>query len=264
MHPLVKAAMAVAAISAVGLFAPPKRPASLPPALAPVASSPTLVALPCGDRSIPEGDVCVPLPAPASARHVEARGAAPPRRTNEAIPRRPDRPEDPASIILPLPSDVPILFGFDIPKEADDEASRTNDLAVDLGADRGTEVKLAALEGQKGPAEVVAVGDLVGKTVVTLHNVEEGGRSRQYLVFYGRLDAAAPDVAIDSKLEAGEAVGFVGDSGTPGFVHLHLEVRLVRDDIDVRPLDMKRLLEQPVSIPVDARNAFARVASEAP
>jgi murein DD-endopeptidase MepM/ murein hydrolase activator NlpD len=110
--------------------------------------------------------------------------------------------------------------------------------------------------GQSSQAEVVAAGDLFGHTVVTLHHVDEGGRARQYLVFYGRLDAIAPDVAADKKLDAGDLIGFVGDSGTPGFVHLHLEVREVRDEIDVHPLDIAHLLDQAVSIPVDARNVF--------
>jgi murein DD-endopeptidase MepM/ murein hydrolase activator NlpD len=218
-----------------------------------------LMALPCPSRSIPEGDVCVPLP--AEAHHVAVgkpskRDVSPARQAHEMIPRRPDRPADASKLTLPLPAEVPVLFGFDKPGDPEDEASRSDDAAVDFGADRGARVVLAPLVGQSAQAEVVAAGDLFGHTVVTLHHVDEGGHARQYLVFYGRLDAIAPDVAADKKLEAGDLIGFVGDSGTPGFVHLHLEVREVRDEIDVHPLDIAHLLDQAVSIPVDARNVF--------
>jgi murein DD-endopeptidase MepM/ murein hydrolase activator NlpD len=255
MHPLVKAAIAVAVLSAVGALARPRKVTTSARMPSASASARALVALPCPSRSIPEGDVCVPLPAEDRGRGGK-RDMSPARVAHEMIPRRPDRPEDPTRLSLPIPSEVPILFGFDRPGDPEDEASRKNDASVDLGADRGTEVKLAPLVGQSGQAEVLAVGDLFGHTVVTLHRTEEGGHARTYLVFYGRLDAVAPDVAAEKKLDAGDVIGFVGDSGTPGFVHLHLEAREVRDEIDVHPLDMAHLVDQAVSIPVDARNVF--------
>jgi hypothetical protein len=120
-------------------------------------------------------------------------------------------------------------------------------------------VKVVTLDGQDGKAEVVALGDLFGKTAITLHHVGEGSHQRQYLVFYGRLDAFGPGIATDKTLDGGEVVGFAGDSGTPGQVHLHLEIRQVREDLDVHPLEIGRLDDQSVSIPTDVRNVLPKL-----
>ncbi len=258
MHPVVRAAAAVAVLSAIGMLEAPRR---APVAPAPTASvAPGLASMSCGPRSIPEGEVCVPLPGPdeplgpASADRRRATAA----RSHDLIPRRPDRPADPLAIRYPLASPVRLLyFGFDASSaEPDDEASALTEGAVDLAAERGAPVKVVALDGQDGKADVIGLGDLYGSTVVTLHAVTENGRKRHYLVFYGRLDAFGPDVAVDRAVDDGAIIGFAGDSGTPGVVHLHLEIRQVRDDLDVHPLELARLADQAVSIPCDVRNVL--------
>ncbi len=255
MHPLVIGAISVAALSFVGSFAKERRFAAAPSA--PNHASPTNARppLPCPPRSIPEGTACIPLPKEAgdpTKKHAQK----PNLRTHEAIPRRPDRPADLARLTLPLPPETTVAYAPDMSLDAEDPASREDDVAVDLAGDRGAEVKLVPLAGETGRAEVLAVGDLFGKTVVTLHHVTEGGQDRTYLVFFARLDAVAPDIAAEKKLDPGDTIGFVGDSGTSGFVHLHVEIRQVRPDIDVRPLDIAHLVDQAVTIPVDVRNLF--------
>lgn len=254
MPAVVKGAVAVAALSALGIWLVPR---TTPPggatgsASAPIASA---TALACGPRAIPEGTVCIPLPPPPGA----TAGARKPirDRVNESIPRRPDRPESPMGLSFPLDGPPIILFGFDTATDPEDVESQKNPVAIDLSAERGEEVKAVALRGQKGAGEVIAMGELHGKTLAVLHAVEEGGRKRQYLALYSRLDAFAPDLKVDDKVKEGEAIGYTGDSGTTGFVHLHFEVRQVRDEIDVRPLDMARLVDQSVSIPIDLRNVL--------
>lgn len=203
----------------------------------------------------------MPLPAadePLAAAAADKRRTPRSDRPHELIPRRPDRPSDPLGVVYPLPSPVRLLyFGLDTPgAEPEDEASALTEGAVDISASRGAPVKVAHLDGQDGKAEVVALGELFGSTAVTLHSVSESGRKRQYLVFYGRLDAFGPDVAIDKTIDDGAIVGFAGDSGTPGMVHLHLEIRQVRDDLDVHPLELARLGDQSVSIACDVRNVL--------
>lgn len=256
MHPLVRAASAVAVISAIGAFEPLKTAPPHAPHAA-QAGAPALTQMGCGPRSIPEGDVCVPLPASADAlapaNESRGRGERAPK-GRELIPRRPDRPADGTALRYPV--EGPILFGFDDTLRPEDEASEATLGALDIGSTRGAGVKVVELVGQTKKAEVVGMGELFGRTVVTLHTVSEGGHDRQYLVFHGRLDAFAPDLAPGKELASGDPVGFAGDSGTPGQVHLHLEVRQVRSDLDVRPLELGRLGDQSVSIPCDPRNVF--------
>ena len=83
---------------------------------------------------------------------------------------------------------------------------------------------MLALEHQEGDAEVVYVGSLFGTTVITRHTLREGGQLRDYVLLFGHLDAAAPGVTPGTHLKEGDVVGFVGDTGSPELVHLHLEV----------------------------------------
>lgn len=254
MPAVVKGAMVVAALSALGIWIVPRT--SPPQGVAASATTPSAsaTALGCGPRAIPEGTACVPLPPPPGATAPGKRAVR--ERVNESIPRRPDRPESPMGLLYPLEGPPIILFGFDTATDPEDVESQKNPTSVDLSAERGEEVKSIPLRGQKGLAEVIAMGELFGKTLVALHEVEEGGRKRQYLAIYSRLDAFVPDMKVEQKLKEGEPVGYTGDSGTTGFVHLHFEVRQVRDEIDVRPLDIVRLCDQAVSIPIDLRNVL--------
>ena len=121
---------------------------------------------------------------------------------------------------------------------------------------KGTPVKLVPLEHQQGDADVVYAGPLFGTTVVTRHTLREGGQLRDYLILYGHLDAAAPGVIPGAHLKEGDVVGFVGDTGSPELVHLHLEARRVRDGVDVRKKSPGQLLETSVSVVCDPRNVL--------
>ena len=123
--------------------------------------------------------------------------------------------------------------------------------AIDIAVARGTPVFVPKLEHQDGPAEVVYVGPLFGTTVVTLHSLREGAALREYLVLFAHLDAAAASVVAGKRVGADEPIGFVGDTGAPGLVHLHLEVRRVRAGVDVRAL--VRLSEGAGALVNDAR-----------
>jgi hypothetical protein len=123
-------------------------------------------------------------------------------------------------------------------------------------ADRGKQVHVLALERQTGGADVAFVGDLFGVTVVTSHLLGEPERQHRYVVVHGHLDRPGPGVVQGAKLAAGEVLGFVGDTATPGVVHLYLEVRQVRDGIDLASVDLSRLADASITIAVDPRNVL--------
>jgi murein DD-endopeptidase MepM/ murein hydrolase activator NlpD len=199
----------------------------------------------------------------------------------EEIPRRPDRPADYGAYRYPVPcgaeddggtQDDPraparaargrcVVSGYDLDRSDEEQrrAPRLRDVghgAVDLPERRGTPVVLLALEHQEGNAEVVYVGPLFGTTVVTRHTVREAGRLRDYLLLFGHLDAAAPGLSPGSAVREGDVVGLVGDSGSPGLVHLHLEVRRLRDGVDVTKLAPSALVDGTESIVCDPRNVL--------
>jgi murein DD-endopeptidase MepM/ murein hydrolase activator NlpD len=222
---------------------------------------------------VPEGDACVPLPpAGAPLDAADPLAAAPgahrsPRRgweTYEQIPRRPDRPAEVSKYLLPIgsPEHVPeVLSGYDLDRPAAEQRHGaafhdTGHGGIDLSGERGEPVKVVALEHQEGDAEVVYVGDLFGTTVVTQHLVRESGRLRAYVVLYGHLDHAPGELTPGAHVKAGDVVGFVGDTGSPGIVHLHLEVRQVRDGVDLAKVAPRRLVEQSVSVVCDPRNVL--------
>jgi murein DD-endopeptidase MepM/ murein hydrolase activator NlpD len=132
---------------------------------------------------------------------------------------------------------------------------------VDLPQKRGTPVKLVALEHQQGDADVLYTGPLFGTTVVTRHTLHEGGQLRDYVVLYGHLDAIAPGLGAGAELKDGDLVGFVGDTGSPELVHLHLEARRVREGLDIVQRVSKSgpadLLADDVSVVCDPRNVLA-------
>lgn len=296
MHPLVRGAAAAAVLSALGSFDRPKprpEPIVVPPAMAVSAASAAaasasaakgsktgpsgvegLAAL-CGPRTIPEGSTCVPLPAlgtelePAAEPLVPQENAHP---TLEAgrglqvydhIPRRPDRAADPAAYQYPIgvPGEpLHFLSGYDLDRPGSEQrrtASAVGHGGVDIAAERREEVKVAVLEHQEDQAEIAFVGDLFGITVVTSHAVREADRMRQYAVIYGHLDHARDGLSPGDRLDPGEVIGFAGDSGSPGIVHLHLEIRQVRDGVSLPSIELKTLVNNAVSIPCDPRNVLA-------
>lgn len=252
MHPLIRGAAASAVLFALSSLDPPRAPA--PPAIVPPAGAARAltpgapvagVAALCPPHTLPEGDACIPLPAPAPAASLEPRG-------DQHLPRRPDRPAEADAYRYPVgpPDGSPALIGgFELSPEGEPRPG-----VVDLVATKGERVALTSLEEQEGEAEVAFVGKLSGITVGTLHRVREGDRLHRYLVLHGHLERPGPGVVQGARLRAGDVVGFAGDSGTPGQVHLRLEVRKIREGTVLERLEPKRLLDPAFTVPSDPRN----------
>jgi hypothetical protein len=285
MHPLIRAALVCVGFAALGSRAPAQPIAASRGPSSSVGSGTvaehgdalnaehawTTLSAFCEPGTLPDGDVCVPIPegdpgggdelfAEPGAHH-DKRGRY---QAYDQIPRRPERPADYASYRYPVPIVGAALamsgYDLDLPEGAQRQGRRFSQVGhggVDLAAPRGTEVHLVALEHQEGAAEVVFVGKLFGTTVVTRHALREGGRLRDYVVLYGHLDGAASGVQGRAlRLDDGALIGFVGDTGSPGIVHLHLEVRRVRDGIDVTHVSPDRLVANETTIVCDPRNVL--------
>jgi murein DD-endopeptidase MepM/ murein hydrolase activator NlpD len=181
----------------------------------------------------------------------------------EDIPRRPERPNRYGYYRYPveLSDNTGLLSGFDL-DQPDAYQRRGGKLpavghgGIDLAARRGTEVRLVSLEHQQGEADVLYVGPLIGNTVVTRHSVRESGTLREYLVFYGHLQAPASGLERGAVVSEGAVLGYVGDSGSPGAVHLHLEIRQVRSNVDSQSLVRGELLLNARTIVCDPRNVL--------
>ena len=182
----------------------------------------------------------------------------------DEIPRRPERPNK--YRLYRYPVDVSknaefLMGGFDL-NLPDTDQRRGGKLrlvghgGVDIAARRGTEVRLVALEHQQGDADVLFVGPLIGNTVVTRHQVRESGTMREYLVFYGHLEAPASGLIRGMTVPEGTVVGFVGDSDSPGAIHLHLEIRQVRTSVDSQGLARGELLVNARTVACDPRNVL--------
>jgi hypothetical protein len=223
----------------------------------------------CPEGTLPDGPICVhiatsdgdgALLVPTKNAHREPRG----RWTEyEQIARLPERPAEYGKYRYPIPTgDHPVVSGYDLDLPDRDQRrgrrlSHTGHGGVDLPSPRGTPVKLVALEHQQGPAQVLYAGPLFGQTVVTHHTVREAGVVRDYVVLHGHLDSIAQTATPGAELEDGALVGAVGDSGSPGIVHLHLEVRRVREDQDLRKVPAgAALIAESVSVVCDPRNVL--------
>jgi murein DD-endopeptidase MepM/ murein hydrolase activator NlpD len=273
MHPLIRAAPVVLLVSALGSRAETgEKNRAEPRVLAPKEEGTAGLSAVCPAGSLPDGDVCVPFPtdddlggdelSAFGAAHHDKRGRL---RTYEQIPRRPDRSAEYGAYRYPVPigsSGKLQMSGYDLDLPEDEQRrgrqfSHVGHGGVDLAAPRGTEVRVVALEHQEGDADVIFAGKLFGTSVVTRHTLREGGRLRDYIVLYGHLDRTAEGLAPGSTSVAdGAVVGYVGDSGSAGVVHLHFEARRVRDGIDLRKIPPERLVANEVSIVCDPRNVL--------
>lgn len=272
MRPLLRLALAAASALAITRLAD----RSLPPRLAfaePGGASPNAAAppqAPCPAGALPDHGACIPVPttpvedAPspevAENAHHDRSGRLV---RYEHIPRRPERPADYRKYRLPIPIQDDQSFarsGYDLDLP-DAEQRRGASLkavghgGIDLAAPRGTRVVAIRLEHQLGDAEVLFAGELFGTTVVTRHSVSEAGSPRDYLILHGHLERAAALHAGDAA-PPGTLLGFVGDTGSPGAVHLHFEVRRVRDDIQLRELGPRELVNNARTIACDPRNVL--------
>lgn len=226
----------------------------------------------CPPGTAPDNGSCVHLVggaedgplAPARANiHREKSGRL---KEYEQIPRLPDRPADYDAYRYPIPPGLPggrhVVSGYDLDRP-DQQQRRGRTLrhvghgGVDLPQAKGTPVKLVTLEHQEGDAEVLYTGPLFGTTVVTRHTLREGGRLRDYVVLFGHLDAIAQGVTAGMSLKDGELVGAVGDTGSPSLVHLHLEIRRVREDVDLAKTPAGPMLAtDAISVVCDPRNVL--------
>jgi murein DD-endopeptidase MepM/ murein hydrolase activator NlpD len=102
---------------------------------------------------------------------------------------------------------------------------------------------------------VLYSGPLFGTTVLTRHTVREGGHPRDYLMLLGHLDTVAAGVHPGTTIREGDLVATVGDSGSPSLVHLHLEIRRVREGIDLGHVPAgPPMLAEAVTVVCDPRN----------
>lgn len=223
----------------------------------------------CPSGMLPDGNACVRLPdddegAPETESYLNAHHD---RRGRwivyDQIPRRPDRPADYDAYRYPVPCERGcVVSGYDLDRP-DDGQRRSWRLryvghgGVDLAEPRGTPIALVTLDHQEGDAEVVYVGPLFGTTVVTRHTLRDGGRLRDYILLFGHLEAPAPGLRVGEHLKTGDRIGTVGDSGSPGIVHLHLEARRVRDGVDIAKLAPSAMIANENSVVCDPRNVLA-------
>jgi murein DD-endopeptidase MepM/ murein hydrolase activator NlpD len=222
----------------------------------------------CPTGSLPDLDVCVRVPqddddAPESEAlenaHHDKRGHW---IVYDQIPRRPERPADYDAYRYPVPCEHGcVVSGYDLdrPDEMQRRGRKLSHVghgAVDLPQKKGTPITMVALEHQQGDAEVVYVGPLFGTTVITRQTLREGGQLHDYVLLFGHLDAPAPGLTVGAHLKEGDVAGFVGDTGSPELVHLHLEARRVRDGVDVGKLAPGAMIANENSVVCDPRNVL--------
>ncbi|OQB19022.1 MAG: hypothetical protein BWY17_00182 [Deltaproteobacteria bacterium ADurb.Bin207] len=272
MRPVVRAAVAVAGLSAISAWS---YRFSVPRHITVVTTidnhdgSPLSSLCPAG--FLPDSTQCVPFPPMGDENQQPglSKGVNTPRdpsgtwKIYEQIPRRPDRPAPYEAYRFPFDPRLPILVlrGYDetrldTEKPSGQDLSTKNRLGIDLDVPRGTPVYALQLPFQQGNAEVVFVGILFGKTVATRHTLLESGKNRDYLLIYGHLDQTATGLAPGAEAAAGTWLGTVGDSGSEGRVHLFLEVRQVRENTEHSLLLSSALVDFTVSIACDPRNVL--------
>jgi murein DD-endopeptidase MepM/ murein hydrolase activator NlpD len=230
----------------------------------------------CPPGMFPDDVICVHLPNDEDgAQEGEVVGNIHRLRTGrwasyDQIPRRPDRPADYDAYLYPIPPGIPggksVISGYDLDKPNEQQRRgptlrATGHGGVDLPQAKGTPIRMLPLEHQRGDADVIYVGPLFGTTVVTRHMVLEGNQLRPYLLLFGHLDAPAFGLSPGAHLEEGALVGYVGDTGSPELVHLHLEARRVQEGVEVTPdfaskVGPSGLLSNDTSIVCDPRNVL--------
>lgn len=225
----------------------------------------------CPTGTAPDGEACVHLTVIEDGPVAEARANAHRERsgrwtTYEQIARLPDRPADYDAYRYPIPPGLPgghhVVSGYDLdlPDAKQRRGPRLKHVghgAVDLPQTKGTPVQMLALEHQEGDAEVLYAGALFGTTILTRHALREGGQLRDYVMLLGHLDAITPGVTVGSTLKEGQVVGAVGDTGSPSLVHLHLEIRRVREGVDLARVPAGApMIADNVTVVCDPRNVL--------
>jgi hypothetical protein len=242
MPPLVRAGLAAALLATLSVMTDrPARTVRVGGAARPAGSQAELSAL-CPRGTLPDGEVCVPVP----PREQAARETEPPsgrtRAEHDRIERRPDRPADFAKYRLPTEL---------APKSTPD--------GTRFLAGRGARVELVRLEHQEGDAEVLHVGELAGvpgKAIVTLHFVRDTGGLREYLAIFSNLERIETGVARGKKVRDRQALGVVGDTGSPGSPALDYEIRRLRAAVAGRSLAPEDFVADARTVGCDARNVL--------
>lgn len=271
LSPHVRAALAAGLLSALAAAggSTPRRVTARERATTKQAKEVAAPLAVCPPGTLPDGDACVPFrrgdveegKALSTEKnvHTDKRGR---QQSYEQIPKQADRPAAYEAYLYPIPTapdEKLVVSGYDLHRD-DREQRRGAHLSavghggVDVVAKRGTPVRSLALEHQEGDAEVLYAGALFGETVVTRHTLREDGRLREYIVLHGHLDSIARGIAKARVVKQGEELGAVGDTGSEGLVHLHLEIRQLRDGIDARALTGHDFADNARSVPVDPRN----------
>ena len=124
-----------------------------------------------------------------------------------------------------------------------------NSIKLELWTKRGAPLVALGLDGQKGDAEVVFAGDAIGTTVVTKHEIDEGGRTQRYLVVLGRVASIEPGLERGAKRAAGTPLARAGDA-------LHLEIRRVQENAKLDALNAANLDDGAISVLTDPRNVL--------
>ncbi|RYZ66416.1 MAG: M23 family metallopeptidase, partial [Proteobacteria bacterium] len=185
----------------------------------------------------------------------------------EHLPRTPDRPADYELYRYPVPPGLPgrsVVSGYDLDLP-DDKQRRGISLrhvghgGIDLPQVRGTPVHVVTLEHQEGDADVLFAGEVFGRSVLLRQRLRQGaGDLREYVTLFGHLESTAPGLVRGMTVHEGDVIGAVGDSGSPGLVHLHFEIRRVRDGLDAETVLKDKgpgaLFSSASSVPVDPRN----------
>lgn len=264
----------------VGLGLAPTARATSEPALAPAAAA----RFTCSGDGLPDGPFCVhpnlfalddqgeDIPLAEGAHRVRSGEW----QTYEHLPRMPDRPADYEAYRYPVPPGLvgrSVVSGYDLDLP-DDQQRRGVGLrhvghgGLDLPQVRGAPVHVVNYEHQEGEADVLFVGDVFGHSVLLRSRIRQGsvdasgvarsGDLREYVTLFGHLRQAAPGLTAGMVVHEGDVIGEVGDSGSPGLVHLHLEIRRLRDNLDaatvLREKGASLLFTSASSVPTDPRN----------
>lgn len=225
-------------------------------------------AIACPRGAIPDDGACVHVEEEGDDAPI-ARGSHRERSGRwtiyDQIPRLPERPADYDAYRYPVPPGLSggrsVLSGYDLdkPDDAQRRGKRIRAVGhggVDLPQTKGTPVTMLRLEHQEGDADVLYAGPLFGTSVVTHHVLREGGELRDYMLLFGHLDGFPPAIHAGAVVREGDVVGFVGDTGSPELVHLHLEARRLRDGVAWRERGGPALVTDAVSIVCDPRNVL--------
>jgi murein DD-endopeptidase MepM/ murein hydrolase activator NlpD len=269
LHPLVRLSLYLAVMAASSTVLAQRDQGHRRPLPEPRRAPAGLDQVRCPPGTLDDAGVCIPVPHPDVAEGEALVAERNAHRTRsgawteyDQIPRRPDRPRDYALYrypVEPLPGQSLLMSGYDLNLPSDTQRrgprlKATGHGGIDLAQRRGAEVRLVFLEHQKGPAEALYVGWLFGNTVVTLHNILEAGTERQYLALHGHLERPASGLEVGTLLDEGGIIGYVGDSDSPGAIHLHLELRQIRSGVDARLLAPSEIVDNARTVACDPRN----------